>query len=201
MNQTRESQPKVKKPYLPLVIGAAILALLITGGVLFQAANRAEPEAEVITVSTLERIVNVSELSTFTAVYNGVAEVFNEKKPDKIDYYVAYEARVKAGLDFEQIAISVDNESKEITITLPEIHITDIEVDISSMDFIFINEKANTSSVTGQAFKACEADVQQESEQQTAIYERAKQNAVNVLTALVDPLIEQLDDAYTLTIG
>ena len=68
------------------------------------------------------------------------------------------------------------------------------------MDFIFFNDKANTSTVTQEAFKACEADVQQESEQQTAIYDLAKQNAVNVLTALINPIIEQLDAEYSLVI-
>ena len=40
---------------------------------------------EIITVSTLQKIVNVSELSTFTAVYNGIAQVENEKDAEKID--------------------------------------------------------------------------------------------------------------------
>ena len=37
-----------------------------------------------ITESTLREIINVSELSTYTAVYNGIAKVPNPDKPEEI---------------------------------------------------------------------------------------------------------------------
>lgn len=200
MENQNPTQTKVKKPQLLLTIGAVVLVLIIAIFIIFQATSKVEPESRVITVSTLEKIINVSELSTFTAVYNGIAEVTNAKKNEEVDYYVSYEARVDAGIDFERIDISVDTENKVIAVNIPEVYITDINVDIASLDFIFVSDKANTSTVTQEAFKACEADVQCESEQQNAIFDLAKQNAVNVLTALIDPIIEQLDDEYTLAI-
>lgn len=39
------------------------------------------------------------------------------------------------------------------------------------MEFIFLNKNANKSGVTEVAYKACEEDAQQESEQQTVICE------------------------------
>ena len=195
-----ENKTQTKKPRLLMMVLAVVLVIGVAVFIAFQMKGADKPEPEVITVSTLEKIINVSELSTFTAVYNGIAEVMNEKKPKEIDYYVSYEARVNAGIDFEKIAISVDSEAKKITVDIPEVYITEINVDIASLDFIFFNDKANTSTVTQEAFKACEADVQQESEQQTAIYDLAKQNAVNVLTALINPIIEQLDAEYSLII-
>lgn len=203
-----ETQPKAKKlpqlgkkQLLPIVLIVVAVVLCVVLFIFFSSSNNKEKEPEVITVATLEKIINVSELSTFTAVYNGIATVNNEKKPEKVDYYVSYEARVEAGIDFEKIEIAVDNEAKTITIKIPEVYITEINVDIASLDFIFINDKANTSTVSQQAFKACEADVQAESEQQTAIYELAKQNAVNILTALTKPIVEQLDAEYELKIS
>ncbi len=68
------------------------------------------------------------------------------------------------------------------------------------MDFIFYNDSLNTSSITEEAFKACEVDVQAESEKQEEILNLAQQNAVNVVTALVDPLIQQADLDYTLIV-
>lgn len=194
-NQTR---PKPKQLWLTIV--AIVLVLVVAVFIVFRMTGKDKSEPEIITISTLEKIINVSELSTFTAVYNGITEVMNEKDTKEIDYYVSYEARVNAGTDFEKIVISVDNEIKTITVDIPEVYITDINVDIASLDFIFLNNKANTATVTQEAFKACEADVQRESEQQTAIYDLAKQNAVNVLTALINPIIEQLDAEYTLVI-
>ena len=167
----------------------------------FRSARENQKQPEVITVATLEKIINVSELSTFTAVYNGIAKVNNEQNPEKVDYYVSYEARVKAGFDLDKIKITVDNEAKTINIKIPGIYITDSTVDIGSLDFIFFNDKANASTVSEQAFKACEADVKAESKQQKAIYELARQSAINILTALTKPIVEQLDAEYTLTIS
>ena len=191
--------PIKNRRFLVILIAAVLATVLVVVGMTAGVGSRPSTP-EVITISTLEKIINVNELSTFTAVYNGIATVRNEKKPEEVDYYVSYEARVNAGIDFNKIEISVDNEAKTIFVDIPQIRITDSNVDITSLDFIFYNDKANASTVTQEAFKACEADVQKESEQQNAIYELAKQNAVNVLTALINPIVEQLGTEYTLII-
>ena len=98
--KTRERRRKLWKLLLPLcLIAAAAGALALRS---LRGGEEAEPE--VVTISTLERIVDVSELSTFTAVYNGVAQVPSADKPEEISYYVSYEAKVNAGLDFQAIA-------------------------------------------------------------------------------------------------
>lgn len=186
-----------KKGIVIIIIVIFIIATVIVGLTL---SGKTKAKPEVVTVSTLERIINISELSTFTAVYNGVAQVMNEKKADETDYYVAYDAKVNAGIDIEKIKISVDSKEKIVNIYIPEVYITEVEVDISSLDFIFYNKKANSSTIIETAFKACEDDVRTESEQQEAIYELAQQNAKNILTALTKPIIEQLDPEYTLVI-
>lgn len=184
------------------LLGAILGAVVIVGIFVIVSQNMKSKDSEpkIITVSTLEKIINVSELSTFTAVYNGIAEIKNEKNPEKVDYYTSYEARVDAGIDFEKVKIEVDNEEKIIRVSLPEVYITSVNVDIASLDFIFMNDKANGSTVTQEAFKACEADVQDECEQQAAIFELATQNAVNILTALVKPIVEQMDAEYQLIV-
>lgn len=190
-----------KKNPLGLLLVGLIAIILVAGGVLLGKElkdNGKEPE--IITVPTLMKIVNVSELSTSTSIYNGVAKVMNEKKTNKVDYYVSYQAKVSAGIDFDKVRIIVDNDAKKIDIELPTARVTNIDVDIASMDFIFNNQKENKSTVTEKAFKACEDDVATESATQTAILELAQQNAVNVVTALVKPFVEQLDEEYTLTV-
>lgn len=191
---------KVQK-LLPVIAVAAVVIIALSALGISRVVKSAADNREVITVSTLERIINASELSTFTAVYNGIAQVMNEEEPDKIDYYVSYEAKVNAGIDFDAILIEMDPDEKAIHITVPEVHITNTSVDVASLDYIFMNEKANTSAVSQEAFKACEADVKQESEQQEAIFELAEQNAKNILSALITPFVEQLDAEYELTIG
>mgnify|MGYP005808717345 CR=1 FL=1 len=199
----KESKQKLTIPIRALVV---IVAIVIAAAVIvLSVTNRKEEPPEIITVSTLQKIVNVSELSTYTAVYNGITKVMNEKDPGDIDYYVSYEAKVYAGIDLDAVKISVDEsvdqDAKTILIEIPEVEITNIVVDISSMDFIFYNEEANTSTVSQEAYKACEADVKQECLQQNAIYELARQNASNILKALIVPIVDQADEEYRLVIA
>ena len=180
-----------------IMIIAAMSAYLVYD---FKKQNKKE-EPEIITKTNLEKVLDVSDLSTFEAIYNGVAAVENEEKPENIDYYVSYEAKVKAGIDFKLINVEVNEKEKLITVSLPEVKITDVDVDIASLDYIFINNKSNTQTVSAQAYKECIKDVTNESNSTTEIYDSAKLNARNMVEALIKPFIEQLDSSYKLEIN
>ena len=177
----------------------ALLAIAVLA-MLFLAVRAKKSKPSIISTSTLEKIINVSDLSTFEAIYNGVAKVPNPEDSEKINYYVSYDAKVKAGIDFEKVDIAVDNEEKTIAVKLPEIKITDITVDIESLDYIFINANANTSTVSEEAYKQCIEDVTQECDSENVIYELAEQNAKNVVEALIRPFVSSLDSEYQLQI-
>ena len=198
--RTRKIRATWKKSKLWMVICAAVLVVVVVAVIVFRVAGKEESGAAVSTTATLEKIIEVSDLSTFTAVYNGVAQVNNEKNPEKTDYYVSYEAKVNAGIDLEKVRVSQDSGGKQIKIDIPEVSVTEVNVDISSLEFIFYNTKVNTSAVTQEAFKSCEEDVLRESKEQTAILALAQQNAENVLTALTRPIVEQLEPGYTVEI-
>lgn len=170
-----------------------VIIIVVIAVVLTKVFKKEEPVKEVITVSTLEKIVEVSDLSTFKVVYNGVACA--EEK-----YYVSYEATVDAGIDFEKIEITVDNELKKVTIKLPQAEILDTYVDIASLDYIFMDKKANTETVSEEAYKLCKYDVKQESGSQSAIIDLAQQNAENVVIALVKPFVDQVDPEYEMVV-
>lgn len=188
-----------KKSLLPLI--AIVIVIAIIGSVLGKNFINGKNKApEILTKSTLEKIINISELSTFQAVYNGIAQVNDEKKPEKVDYYVAYDATVHAGIDFSKVEIALDDTQKKITVTLPEIEITDVNVDIASFDYMFEDKDTNKSGISEQAYKACIYDVTEESKGENAIYELAEQNAKNIIRALITPFIEQLDSEYVLEV-
>ena len=185
-----------------IAVAAGVLALILVGTlVVLLPKGEKESEPSIITTSTLEKILNVSDLSTFEAIYNGVAKVTNPDDPQEIDYYVSYNATVKAGIDFEQVVISVDEDAKMISVKLPKIKISDITVDIESMDYIFVNDDANTETVSEEAYKKCIDDVTRESNNETAIFELAEQNAKNIVEALIQPFVSSLDSEYQLQIG
>lgn len=159
-----------------------------------------QEEPEIISKTTLEKIINVSELSTYKAVYNGVAVVMNEKKPEKVDYYVAYEANIFAGFNFEGLTIDKDEKTKKIIVTIPKITFMEPDLDELSLDYMFQNSKANKSTVSEQAIKACYADIRNESAELSAVIRLAVENAKNIIYALVVPFVNQLDSEYELEI-
>ena len=205
-NQNEGKEKKEKKQIrIPLKVwvagGAMIIVVILIVVCLIVGIASKKEKKEMITQSTLEEIVNVSELSTYEVIYNGVAKVMNEEKTENVDYYVSYEAKVKAGIDFEQVEIKVESETKKISVAIPDIKITDVNVDIASLDYIFENKKANTATVSQEAYKACIEDVNNESASKNAIYKLAKQNAENVIEALITPFVNQLDAEYIVEIN
>ena len=191
---------KLSGPKVKYIIGIAIMLAVVIIVLLAVSMSSKKSEPEIISKSTLEDIINVSDLSTFEAVYNGIAKVTDEDNPEKVNYYVSYDAKVKAGIDFKKVDITVKTDEKIITVMLPEIKITDVNVDITSLDYIFENEKANTETVSEEAYKKCIEDVTSESNSEDAIYELAEQNARNIVEALISPFVEQLDSEYRLEI-
>lgn len=75
-----------------------------------------------------------------------------------------------------------------------------INVDISSLDYIFENKKSETATVSEEAYKKCKEDVKIKVNKEDAIYDYAAENAKNVVKALVEPFIQQLDEEYSLEI-
>ena len=144
--------------------------------------------------------INVSDLSTFQATYNGVAKVPNPDNPQKIDYYVSYKAHANAGIDLSQVQIQVDDQQKIISVKLPDIKIADVSVDIGSLDYIFLNKHRNTSTVSVEAYQFCINDVTEKSSNQPEIYQLAKQNAENFVEALIRPFIADFGPDYQLQI-
>lgn len=191
-----------RKTQRRIVAVAVVLALVLAVGIWagLKLATTEEPEADVITVSTLTKIIQTSDLSTYRTNYNGVATALDEKSPDKVDYYVSYQATVEAGIDFRQTDIQVDSASKTVVITLPEVTITHTEVDPATLDYIFVDKKAETPTVSEQALKLCEADVAQETANLDGLLNPARENARNTILALTQPLISQGDPDFTLII-
>ena len=196
-----KERPRTKRiKFKHIAVLFVIILVIITALMIKIKIFNKKSEPTIISKATLEKVINVSDLSTFEAIYNGVAAVENEEKPENIDYYVSYEAKVKAGIDFALVEVEVNEAEKIITVTLPEVKITDVDVDIASLDYIFMNNKANTQTVSAQAYKKCIKDVTKESNSTDEIYESARQNASNIVEALISPFVEQLDSEYKLEI-
>ena len=152
------------------------------------------------TTSALEKVLQISELYSYKTTYNGVAYVYDKDDSSKISYYVSYNSTVKVGINTEDIKVEADDENKKIIITLPQIMIKEVDVDMSSLDYIFEDKRAETSSVSRDAYLACIDDVNNEINESSEIFELGKQNTETIIRGLVEPLIETDNSGYTLEV-
>lgn len=158
-------------------------------------------EGTVTTISkaSLEKVFEISELSTVDYSYNAVARAYEEDGATP-KYYVAYEGTVTAGIDFSKIVIDIDEDTKIITITLPESEIQNTTVDFGSMDYIFENKKYETETVSQEAYELCKTDLARRAAKENDRMTLAKENAVTAVEALVDPWVQQIDGEYKVNI-
>ena len=139
----------------------------------------------VVTESTLEKAVEVSDLSVAEYNYNGVYEHYKENS-DKIDYRVKYDATVKVGINMGDVKFTIDEDNKTVTPILPELAINDVIVDTESLGYMPENAKVEVKD----AIKYCKQDVQAEAEASEQLKEVAVENLQQVVEALIKPLLD-----------
>lgn len=187
-----------------LVMWALVLAVIGIGvyawGHLPKKERGKHEKITVVTESSLEKILQISDLSTYEAVYNGVAYIYDKEKEGQISYYAAYEAKVQVGIDMEEIQIRLEEGQKKVVVTLPETKIHDVIVDMASLDYMFVDKKADTKNVSSEAYAACIADAKEESSKNQEIIRLAKENTKDMVKALIEPLLEQQKEPYTLEV-
>lgn len=184
------------KIIIAIVAFIAIIAIILSIGLSIENFNREHRKADIYIKASLEKIVNVSELSSYEVKYEGIAKVVNEKNPDKVDFYVAYEAMIKAGIDVEKINMSLDKNI--VYIDLPDVIITSSDIDENTLDFMFIKNKYNDETALPRAISACNADIKTEINSKDVLKKLAEENAKNIVKAFISPFLEQLDEEYSI---
>lgn len=179
-----------------ILIAGVIIALLIAG-VWFAIWTNGENQITTITKSTLQKVVEINELSTVDYTYNATVTKYDE---DKEVYHVAYEGTVTAGIDFNEINIEVFEKEKKVVITVPEIEIHSTKVNMGTMKYIFIEGKYDENTIAQETYKLCKEDLKQRIEKEEALFTTAKENAVSSVEALFKPWIESVDGNYSVMV-
>ena len=149
-----------------------------------------EGEVTTISQSSIEKILDISELST--AGY--------DEDGKTLLYHVAYEGTVSAGIDFDKLKVKVNPDKKEIRITVPEAKILDCSVNEGSLKYIFEKDEYNTATISADAYKVSKEDLKKKANEETRITELAKENAISAISGLIEPWVDQVDDEYTVII-
>lgn len=184
---TNASQDSPKKKSKLSVVLVIVLVLVVTG-VAFALLNPAISSrltgADYVSTSQLEKAVDIEGLSSAEFVYNGIAEKY-KTDTDEVDYRVSYDATVKAGITMSDIQFDVDNKSKVITITLPEIVPSSVSVSMDDLDYMPENPRVEIKEV----LELCEEDVKKEASNSESFYSTAEENLKAAIEALTMPIV------------
>lgn len=158
-------------------------------------------ESRVTTVSraSLEKVFEISELATADYTYNAIAKAYGEDGTT-VRYYVSYEGKIKAGIDFNKIELDINEEEKIITVTLPDVELQEKTVNPGTLEYIFIDKKSETEAVHQEAFRLCESDLEERTAKEEELFTLARENAAAVVEALVMPWVKQIDEEYKVEI-
>lgn len=182
-----------------LILVLALVIIIGVGTFVLISRNK-DGQLTTISKASLQKIIEINELSTVDYTYNATAAKYVEDNVEEVKYYVAYEGTVTAGIDFHKIDIDVNEDEKIVTITIPEVEIHGIRVDMGTMEYIFVKDKFETETISQEAYKLCKEDLKKRVEKEKLLYSTAKENAVSSVEALFKPWIETIDKEYKVEI-
>lgn len=183
---TKKIKEVVKKRKLLLIMILVILILIS----IYEIICRFQERKFVITAqSSLEKIIEISELSTIEYTYNAIATKYKNdvKDENNIEYYVSYEGIVTVGIDFNEIKIEPNEKEKKITITLPEVEDHDIRVDMGTMEYIYVENTSEKDRISQEAYLLCKNDLKDRISKEENLDKNARENAISAVEALFKP--------------
>lgn len=140
----------------------------------------------VITSSQLEKAIDISELSTAEFVYNGVAEKYNDEKPEEVECYISYNANVKVGIQMKDVKFDIEAEKKTVTPVLPDITVNVATLDEEAISYIPKDPNLSLKEV----ITLCKQDAMNEANNSDKLYQTAEENLRSVIEALLSPVVE-----------
>lgn len=188
-----------KKVRLPIgVIFILIVLVIIVTLFISKRHSWVKPQKVTISVeSRLQKVVTTSDLYTGKFIYNGVVPVNDQN--GKLKYYVKYEGTAKAGLDVNDIKLSVDEKNKKITVQLPRVRMKDFDVAAGDkLGFLYMDGNNNKEGNIKEALQKANQDLVSKAQDNDSFISSATENAKHAEEALVAPLAKR--EGYTVNV-
>ena len=123
----KEEKKKEKKGLVKKILSIVLIVLVISGTGIFFFTNKKE-KIEVKVKSTLDKIVEKSDLETVNITYNVIAKKCKkEEECDKssnnindFQYVVSCKGTITAGIDFKDVEIEVNKKEKKVIVNVPD---------------------------------------------------------------------------------
>jgi len=197
-----EKHQKIKNPLkeLCLILLSLIFVALIS---VILVLNKEGKITEKVKTS-LDKIVEKSDLETINVTYNIIAKQCKkndcDKKSNNIDdykYVVSCKGTITAGINFKDVKIDEDIKNKKIIVTVPEATLTG-EPTIGSVKFL--NGEDVSADELPNARKLCQEETKEKSEKDDKLIPAAKEQAKTVLEEFYKQWIKSYDNTYVVEV-
>ena len=200
----KEEKKKEKKGLVKKILSIVLIVLVISGTGIFFFTNKKE-KIEVKVKSTLDKIVEKSDLETVNITYNVIAKKCKkEEECDKssnnindFQYVVSCKGTITAGIDFKDVEIEVNKKEKKVIVNVPDATIKG-EPNIGSIKFLNGNEV--DAQELPNARKLCQETTMEKSEQDNKLIPAAKEQARVVLEEFYREWIKAYDSSYQIEV-
>ena len=192
------------KTFRNIIIGVFLGAAIVLGGLYVMQKYHAKPEEEPVQINLSTeiqgRINEIGQLATAEYIYDITQvlekppeEVFSIKVPFTGGHTIySYSGTIKAGIEFSQVQIDVNDETKTVTVTMPEVIQISNEIDNDSLKVYdeqssFINQfKMEDFNESVESLKKTAEDTASERGLQENALENAKVIITNMLASVID---------------
>lgn len=166
------------------IVAIAVLTVFIFGVALPLALDN--DETQYLASSTLKSAVDIGDLEVVDYTYTGIAEKMGQFLwAENVEYRVKYEAHVRASYDMSAIEFRVDDESKLVTVLLPEVEISEPVLDETKFSYLPENATADVRDVLA----LCKEDVANELDSE-GLRAEALESVRETVEALTKPLLD-----------
>lgn len=174
------------------LIGIILLIILVV--------NNKEGDVSYKVKSSLDKLVEKSDLETVNFKYNVIAKQCKKKEKcdktsndiDDFEYVVSCNGTVTAGINFKDVEVKVDEENKKILITIPKAEVKEINVNSTK----FLNGDDLPASELANARKLCDQTVEERSNNDSELLSAAQEQAKVVLEAFYGQWVKAFDEEY-----
>lgn len=174
----------MRKKRIQIWISVISLSVLLCGAGNLERISAKEKNT--VTESILQDAIDIDKISSAEFVYNGIAERYDEEKPEEVDCYISYEANVKVGIEMKDVEFKIDEDKKIITPILPSISINIVTLEEDGISYIPKNPDISLKEV----IELCKKDAMNEANKSQKLREVAEENLKSTIEALLMPILD-----------
>jgi len=194
INNKNETKIIQKKHLKILIIGVLLIILTI----IFLVNREGSIKTKVKT--SLDRVVEKSDLETVNFTYNVIAKQCKDKNKcnkksnniDDFEYVISCKGTITTGIDFKEVKIEIDKSNKTLVVKMPKSEIKDTNI----LTMKLLNGADIPANELPSARALCEETISEKSKNDEKVISATKEQAEVVLESFYQQWIKSIDEEY-----